>query len=144
MKCTPSPTADIKTEAMPGAGGEVRWGWVRDEVGQCRSRKEQIQRMSNVAGGRRTKSHAKPPSFVSTVVRLMARCATEPSARSPARNDDPILDPSPRRWMKTLHCSLTMADRVLLKKKRKKNAKKHNLNMTRGEPKRCSFKMSPK
>lgn len=33
MKCTPSPTADIKMEAMPGAG-EGGVGWRRDGAGQ--------------------------------------------------------------------------------------------------------------
>lgn len=37
MKCTPSPTADIRMEAMPGAGGGVnRGGGVDKGEGQRR------------------------------------------------------------------------------------------------------------
>lgn len=53
MKCTPSPTADIKMEAMPGAGeGGVGWS------GTGRGRVEQVRVESKwrYAGAERNKS----------------------------------------------------------------------------------------
>lgn len=55
MKCTPSPTADIKMEAMPGAGeGGVGWGG----GGTGRGRVEQVRVESKwrYAGAERNKS----------------------------------------------------------------------------------------
>lgn len=64
VKCTPSPTADIKMEAMPGAErgwGEMGWGgieagWGRGRGGRGRVEQVRVESKWRYAGVERNKS----------------------------------------------------------------------------------------